>query len=63
MEFSAQIAGAQVKSSGSSAEKKQEPAKTGLAERLREKLGKNKEKEAIEKGSTQFSEGVGYKII
>ena len=64
MEFSAQVAGAEIKSSSKqNTTQSSEPKSAPLTDRLRNKLNKDKEKEAIEKGSTKFSDGVGYKII
>lgn len=63
-EFSAQIAGAKIKSSGpSSSSSSPRQQKSGLADRLRSKMQKNKEKDARSGKSTNFSDGVGYQVI
>lgn len=67
MEFQAKVAGAEIKKTNASQDQGRqqdaEAPKTNLIGRLRNKTESDKMKEAVDKGSSTFSDGVGYQVI
>jgi hypothetical protein len=65
MEFDARIAGVELKSSASSSRQSssEESKQPSLVERLKNKKQSDMQAEALKKGSSQYSDGVGYKVI
>lgn len=67
MEFSAKIAGAEIKASSSQAAATESSPTankpSSLVDRLKAKVQNERQKEALEKGNATFSEGVAYRVI
>lgn len=63
MEFDAKIAGVELKSSAGSTSRAREESTPSLVERLKDKKNKEMESKALNKGTTQFSDGVAYQVI
>lgn len=68
MEFSAKLAGAEFKKSGSASRSSSSgdagPSKQpGLADRLRSKIESERVKDASQNKKSNFAEGIGYKVI
>lgn len=63
MEFSAKLAGAEIKKSGSSGKESSAPKESSLVENLR-KANENKlQSQAKSNKPTSFSDGVAYRVI
>ena len=63
MEFSAKIAGVEIKKSSSTNSSESEPKNTSLVENLRKARESKLQSDAKNKKPTSFSDGVGYRVI